>query len=55
MDSRARAEPVKRNVKLTERVVLSPRLTKQVTVAYVGELPADRDLLFEPLSSLQLG
>ena len=55
MDSRARSEPVKRTVKSASRVVLPPRSTQQITVAYAGELPDDRELLFEPHCSLQLG
>ena len=55
MDSRARSEPIKRTVKSSTRMVLPPRATTQVPVAYSGKLPEDRDLLFEPQCSLLLG
>ena len=55
MDSRARSEPIKRTVKSSTRIVLPPRATTQVPVAYSGKLPEDRDLLFEPQCSLPLG
>lgn len=55
MDSRARSEPTKRIVKASSRVVLPPRSTQTVQVAFAGQLPSDRDLLFEPQCSLQLG
>lgn len=55
MDSRARSEPIKRVVKATNRTILPPRTTREVQVMYHGELPDDRDLLFEPQCSLALG
>lgn len=55
MDSRARSEPTKRVIKSSSRVVLPPRSTQTIQVAFAGELPSDRDLLFEPQCSLQLG
>ena len=36
-------------------MVLPARTTMPVPVAFAGELPQDRDLLFEPKCSLQLG
>ena len=55
MDSRARSEPIKRTVKSSSRMILPPRATMQIPVAYAGELPMDRDLLFEPQCSIPLG
>lgn len=57
MDSRARSEPVRRAVKSSARLTLAPRTTQQVPVLYacLDKLPEDRDFLFEPQCSLQLG
>lgn len=55
MDSRARSEPTKRTIKSSSRIVLPPRSTQTIQVSFAGELPSDRDLLFEPQCSLQLG
>ena len=54
MNSRARFEPIKRTVKSSARIVLSPRATVQVPVTYFGKLSEDRDLLFESQCSLSL-
>ena len=55
MNSRARSEPTKRIIKSSSRVVLPPRSTQTIQIAFAGELLSDRDLLFEPRCSLQLG
>ena len=55
MDSRARSEPIRRIVKSSKKMTLPPRTTLPVPVAYAGQLPEDRDFLFEPQSTLQLG
>ena len=54
MNSRTRSEPLKRIIKLSSRVVVAPRSTQQIQVAFAGELPIDRDLLFKPQYTLQL-
>ena len=55
IDSRARSEPIKRTVKSSSRIVLPARTTIPVPIAYTSELPQNRDLLFKPKYSLQLG
>ena len=52
MNSRARSKPVKRTMKSSTRMILSPRITMFVFVVYVDELSIDRDLLFEPSYAL---
>ena len=54
MNSRARSNPIKRTIKTSSRVVLSSHFVTPIPVAYAGELPQDRNLLFESQCFLSL-
>ena len=47
INSRARSNLIKRTMKASSRIVLSPRFVTSVPVTYADELSQDRNLLFE--------
>ena len=55
MNSRARSSPIKRAIHASFRTILPARSTTSVPIAFAGELPRDRDFLFEPKCDLELG
>ena len=47
MNSRIRSNSIKRTIKTSSRIVLLSHFVTLVFIAYVDELPYNRDLLFE--------
>ena len=54
INSRARSNSIKRTIKTSSRIVLSPHFVTLVPITYVDELSQDRDLLFESQYALSL-
>ena len=54
INSRARSNSIKRTIKTSSRIVLSPHFVTPISITYVGELSPDRNLLFKPQCSLSL-
>ena len=56
IDIHARQSPhAKRTIKSKSAIMVPPRTTIQVPVAYRGDIPGDRDFLFEPECSQDFG